>query len=234
MKRWAALFSLAFISCAFAQSVVTPPDFRMPGGSGCAGEIARYRAVMENDDASGNVAQSVYARSDARSRRPRASARRARTQGDAMIHASQIRHGYSTDRAGVWSRAGSFRKPRNRARPPSVGSARSALVREAAQERADGDAAFEPRQSQSPAHRWAPEAKARCRFGLRAGISRSGSGNWRGSRLAAPMPSVTSRPAAIDAADLCLARGAAVAELVGAFEAQEFLDRRPDRAPAPR
>ena len=45
-----------------------------------------------------------------------------------------------------------------------------------------------------------------------------------------PMPSVTSWPGPmLDAADLGLARRAAVAELVGAFEAQELLDRGADQ-----
>lgn len=97
MKRWVVLFSLAFASVAFAQSPVTPPDFRMPGGSGCAGEIARYRAVQENDYASGNVARSVYSQI----KREIAAAERVCAAGDeakasAMIRASEARHGYST------------------------------------------------------------------------------------------------------------------------------------------
>ena len=97
MKFWAVLFSLAFASTALAQSPVTPPDFRMPGGSGCAREIARYRAVQQNDYASGNVAKSVYNQIQ----REIASAERLCAAGDeakasAMIHASEVRHGYST------------------------------------------------------------------------------------------------------------------------------------------
>ena len=96
MMRLATLFWLAAATCASAQTPVTPPDFQMPGGAGCAGEIARYRAVQENDHASGNVAKSVYleikreidaaekfclAGQDAKS--------------SAMVRASQTRHGYS-------------------------------------------------------------------------------------------------------------------------------------------
>jgi len=97
MQRWTMLFSLAFVSTAFAQSPVTPSDFRMPGGSGCAGEIARYRAVQANDYASGNVAKSVYSQIQ----REIAAAEKVCAAGDgakasAMIHASEVRHGYST------------------------------------------------------------------------------------------------------------------------------------------
>lgn len=97
MLRGTMLLSLAFISTAFAQSPVTPQDFRMPGGSGCAGEIARYQAVQTNDYASGNVAKSVYGQI----KREIAAAERVCAAGDdakasAMIHASEIRHGYST------------------------------------------------------------------------------------------------------------------------------------------
>jgi hypothetical protein len=97
MKRCAPLASLAFASSAFAQSPVTPPDFHMPGGPGCAGEIARYQAVMDNDFASGNVAKSVYLQV----KREIAAARKACVAGQEarateMVHASEARHGYST------------------------------------------------------------------------------------------------------------------------------------------
>ena len=97
MRRWTLLFSLAFASTAFAQSPITPPDFRMPGGSGCAGEIARYRAVQANDHASGNVAKSVYSQIE----REIAAAEKVCAAGNdakasAMIRASEVRHGYST------------------------------------------------------------------------------------------------------------------------------------------
>jgi len=39
---------------------VAPSNFQMPRGSGCAGEIARYRAVQNDDLAMGQIAQSVY------------------------------------------------------------------------------------------------------------------------------------------------------------------------------
>jgi hypothetical protein len=41
-------------------SLVTPAGFRLPEGSGCSGDIARFRAVQENDLQTGHVNQRVY------------------------------------------------------------------------------------------------------------------------------------------------------------------------------
>jgi hypothetical protein len=101
MRRIALLCSLAASSLgasfALAQTPVTPPGFQTPGGSGCAGEIARYRAVQENDYTSGNVAKSVYNQV----KREIDAAERVCSAGNdakatAMIRASEARHGYST------------------------------------------------------------------------------------------------------------------------------------------
>jgi hypothetical protein len=43
-------------------SFVTPQNFRLPEGAGCSGDIARFRAVQDNDLATGHVNQSVYDR----------------------------------------------------------------------------------------------------------------------------------------------------------------------------
>jgi hypothetical protein len=43
-------------------SYVTPAGFRLPEGTGCSGEIARFRAVQDNDLSTGHVNQSVYNR----------------------------------------------------------------------------------------------------------------------------------------------------------------------------
>ena len=97
MKRCALLLLSLSATGAVAQTPVTPPGFQMPGGSGCAGEIARYRAVQENDHSSGNVAKSVYLQIQ----REIAAAEQVCSAGadakaSAMIRASQARHGYST------------------------------------------------------------------------------------------------------------------------------------------
>ncbi len=39
---------------------VTPSTFSMPNGSGCSGEISRFRAIQDNELETGNVGQKVY------------------------------------------------------------------------------------------------------------------------------------------------------------------------------
>jgi hypothetical protein len=97
MKRRAPLLLLALASSAFAQSPVTPPGFQMPAGAGCAGEIARYRAVMDNDFASGNVAKSVYLQVKREiDAAQKACAAGQEARASELVHASEARHGYST------------------------------------------------------------------------------------------------------------------------------------------
>ena len=47
---------------AAAAAGVTPSGFRLPEGPGCAGEVARYRAIMENDLETGHVNRKVHDR----------------------------------------------------------------------------------------------------------------------------------------------------------------------------
>jgi hypothetical protein len=97
------LVSLALAACnqttatspTPASTSITPSSFSMPAGTGCQGEVARYRAVMSNDLAMGHVNQSVYNRVE----REIAQAETACTAGrdaDAvrMINATKARHGY--------------------------------------------------------------------------------------------------------------------------------------------
>ena len=41
---------------------VTPNTFVLPSAGGCAGEVARFQAVMDNDLATGHTTQGVHAR----------------------------------------------------------------------------------------------------------------------------------------------------------------------------
>ena len=91
----AACNQTASTAPAPASTSVTPSSFSMPTGTGCHGEVARYRAVMSNDLAMGHVGQSVYNRVE----REIAQAEAACTAGrdaDAvrMINATKRRHGY--------------------------------------------------------------------------------------------------------------------------------------------
>ncbi len=76
----------------------TPPNFQLPEGGSCMGDIARYRAIQANDLAMGHVAQSVYNKIKVEI----AAAEEECNAGHeaharAMIVASKKRHGYPTD-----------------------------------------------------------------------------------------------------------------------------------------
>jgi hypothetical protein len=91
-------FTAQASSPAPGTAVVTPPNFAMPSGAGCAGDIARYRAVQDNDLAMGHVARSVYNQI----KREIAAAEQVCAAGkdreaSAMIRASEKRHGYPTE-----------------------------------------------------------------------------------------------------------------------------------------
>jgi hypothetical protein len=77
---------------------VTPSNFVMPSGSGCAGDIARYRAIQDNDLAMGHVAKSVYNQIKGEiAQAEQACAAGHDGEAHAMIMASRRRHGYPTD-----------------------------------------------------------------------------------------------------------------------------------------
>ena len=78
-------------------AAVTPSNFVMPSGSGCAGDIARYRAIQDNDLSMGHVARSVYnqIKSEIDAAEKVCAAGNDR-EASAMIAASRQRHGYPT------------------------------------------------------------------------------------------------------------------------------------------
>jgi hypothetical protein len=81
-----------------ASIVVTPPTFVMPAGSGCAGDIARYRAIQDNDLAMGHVAKSVYNQIKGEiGAAEQACAAGKDHEASAMIIESRKRHGYPTE-----------------------------------------------------------------------------------------------------------------------------------------
>lgn len=78
-----------------ATTSVTPSSFRMPEGSGCKGEVDRYRAVMNNDLAMGHVNQSVYTRVEREIGQAEAACAAGRdAEAVRMLHATKSRHGY--------------------------------------------------------------------------------------------------------------------------------------------
>jgi hypothetical protein len=74
--------------------IVAPP-LRTAGGGGCSGEVARYRAVMANDLATGHVNKSVHARVSAEIDRAATACAAGRdAEAVRMIDATKARYGY--------------------------------------------------------------------------------------------------------------------------------------------
>ena len=99
---WLAAFvALPLAACnqtaatAPGSASVTPAGFNVPSGSGCGGEISRYRAVMSNDLAMGHVNQSVYNRVDRELGQAEAACAAGRdAEAVRMVNATKARHGY--------------------------------------------------------------------------------------------------------------------------------------------
>ncbi len=78
-----------------ASASVTPSSFRMPEGSGCKGEVDRYRAVMSNDLAMGHVNQSVHTKVEREISQAEAACAAGRdAEAARMIQATKSRYGY--------------------------------------------------------------------------------------------------------------------------------------------
>ena len=74
---------------------VTAPGFKLPEGTGCAGTVARYQAIMDNDLETGHVNKTVHATISgeiAGARSACASGHDSKAQG--LIVSSKKRHGY--------------------------------------------------------------------------------------------------------------------------------------------
>ena len=81
-----------------AAAEVTPDNFTMPSGKGCVGDIARYRAITDNDRSMGHVAKSVYNQIEKEIGEADAQCGAGHeAQARATIVASRKRHGYPTD-----------------------------------------------------------------------------------------------------------------------------------------
>ena len=99
------LLSLALAGCNASAPVAmapqpasanfTPPDFKLPEGRGCSGDVARWQAIQQNDLNMGHVNQKVY---DEIQREIAAAASTCQAGRDgeasAMVSASKRRHGY--------------------------------------------------------------------------------------------------------------------------------------------
>jgi hypothetical protein len=74
---------------------VSPPESRLPQAGGCAGEIAQFRILQDNDLAAGHLEKSVYDQI----RAELAEADQACAQGDTLraqglLRAAKEKHGY--------------------------------------------------------------------------------------------------------------------------------------------
>lgn len=106
MRRLALLAPLLLAGCNSALpppapaasgyvSPVTAPGFKLPEGGGCSGEVARYRAIIDNDLAHGHIAASVHKTVSGEIDHAAAACSVGRDgEGLALIHASKERHGY--------------------------------------------------------------------------------------------------------------------------------------------
>jgi hypothetical protein len=74
---------------------VTPNTFALPTGAGCAGEVARFQAVMDNDIATGHTTRPVYDRVSAEIATARATCAAGNEAGAiGQINATKARFGY--------------------------------------------------------------------------------------------------------------------------------------------
>jgi hypothetical protein len=76
---------------------VTPPETHLPQAGGCAGDIAKFRAIQDNDLAMGHVDKGVYAQIQTEV----AEADQACSAGDSLraeglLRATKTKHGYPT------------------------------------------------------------------------------------------------------------------------------------------
>ena len=80
---------------ATSASGVTPSAFALPSGGGCAGEVQRYRAVMDHDLATGHVGKSVPAKVSAEVDEAATACAAGRdAEAVRMVSATRSRHGY--------------------------------------------------------------------------------------------------------------------------------------------
>ena len=82
-------------SPGYATRPFTPQNFHMPEGSGCAGDVARWQAVQENDYSSGNIGLPIYHKIQAEISQAAAACSAGHdAQASAMVRQSRARHGY--------------------------------------------------------------------------------------------------------------------------------------------
>jgi hypothetical protein len=78
-----------------APTGVTPNTFVLPSGAGCAGEVSRFQAVMDNDLATGHTTQGVHTRVSAEIATARSTCAAGNEGGAlAQLNGTKARFGY--------------------------------------------------------------------------------------------------------------------------------------------
>jgi hypothetical protein len=78
-----------------AESPSRPPRFKLPEGSGCSGEIARWQSIQDNDRATGHVGETVYNQIRGEIAQASAACQAGKdAEARALVRASRARHGY--------------------------------------------------------------------------------------------------------------------------------------------
>jgi hypothetical protein len=73
----------------------TPYTFRLPEGTGCAADIARFRAIMRNDMETGHTTKSVFDQIEAEMQRADGMCSSGNSGGaSAHVRATRVRFGY--------------------------------------------------------------------------------------------------------------------------------------------
>ena len=78
-----------------ASTNITPPDFKLPDGSGCSADVARWQAIQSNDLQMGHVGQGVDNEIQKEIAAAAAACQAGRdAEARSMVAASKHRHGY--------------------------------------------------------------------------------------------------------------------------------------------
>lgn len=74
---------------------VTPSTFSMPQGAGCAGDVARWKAIQDNDLETGHVTPAVHTQIAGEIAKAKAACDAGRdAEARGLVAASRRRHGY--------------------------------------------------------------------------------------------------------------------------------------------
>lgn len=74
---------------------ITPSTFKLPEGTGCSGDVARFRAIQANDLETGHTTQSVYNQIEAEMKKAEALCAAGNSGGaSAHVRATKSRFGY--------------------------------------------------------------------------------------------------------------------------------------------